>query len=124
MKRIKVFKPQKGIGGMKFNGKAHIDAMYKDPKWIAYSRKYLEINPRCYCCGNPSQAVDHLKAHKGDKTLFWTLNNMLCLCHKCHNTATALFDRFPVQKYNEKLAWLARCRSINQLSFKVMVVPV
>lgn len=124
MKRIAVFKPQKGIGGAKFNGKAHIDALYKDSEWVKYSHKYLGINTKCYCCGNPSQAVDHLKAHKGDKTLFWQLDNMLPLCHRCHNTVTALFDRFAVQKYNDKLKWIGRCRGVNMLSFKVMVVPI
>lgn len=124
MKRITVFKPDRGGGEFKsYNGRAAIEAMYKSKDWENYSKKYLETNPKCYACGSRSQAVDHLKAHKGDKLLFWKADNLLPLCHKCHNRATALFDRFHIQKFQEKLNWLARCRSVNQLTFKVMVLP-
>jgi 5-methylcytosine-specific restriction endonuclease McrA len=124
MEKIKLFKPNKSMSGTsKFNGKAHIDAMYSKKEWVNYSAKYLKINKKCYCCGNFSQAVDHLKAHKGDVFLFEKEDNLIPLCHKCHNTATALFDKYYIQKYNEKLNWLARCRKINMLTFKVMVIP-
>lgn len=122
MKRIKSFSPTNS-GGKKFNSRSHIEAMYKNSVWVNYSKKFLEINVRCYCCGNLSQVTDHLAAHKGNVELFKKNDNHIPLCFKCHNTATSLFDRFYTPKTKEKLEWLARCRSKNNLSFKVYVIP-
>lgn len=119
----KSFKPKTGIGSArKFNGSAHIDAMY-DEKWNKYRAKFLAENPRCYSCGTKATVVDHLHTHKGDYQLFIKRDNHIPLCAKCHNTITGLFDRGPVQRLTEKLLWIARNRSRNELSFKVKVLP-
>lgn len=124
MQKPKQFRPvQTNQSSKKFNGRAGIEAMYKTAEWEKYSRNYLSINTRCYTCGDKSQAVDHLKAHKGDEILFWKLDNMIPLCHRCHNYCTAVFDKFVVQKFNEKLNWLSRIREKNSLDFRVKVVP-
>lgn len=122
MKRTPLYKPTRGTGP-KFDGKAHIKAMYKSPEWVSYSKKYLEINNKCYACGKPSQAVDHLLPHKGNAGLFKQLDNHIPLCFKCHNTCTALFDRYSQPKTEDKMRWLARMREKLQLTFKVFVLP-
>lgn len=123
MRKIKQFTPPKTSPDRKFNGRAEIDALYKTQSWIVFSKKFLSVNRRCYACGLPSTATDHLYAHKGDKSLFEKIDNVIPLCNKCHNTVTAKFDRHFVQKINEKLQWLQAHREIKELTFKVMVVP-
>lgn len=122
MKKNKQFKPSFSVT-KQFNGKAHIDAMYASPEWIEFRVRFLKINPLCYCCGRPSEVVDHIQAHKGDIKLFQKEDNFLPLCSKCHNVATATFDRFTIQKYNDKLNWLARCRERNWITLRVKVIP-
>lgn len=123
MKRTNIFRPNKGVGSKVFNGRAHIDALYKTPEWTEYRIRYLEINKKCYCCGRASTVVDHLKVHRGDIALFEKNDNHIPVCTECHNKITALFDRYPVQKYQEKLNWMSVSRGRNDLSFKVMVIP-
>jgi 5-methylcytosine-specific restriction endonuclease McrA len=124
MKKIKSFTFSSRNNSVKsFNGRANIDAMY-DHDWMKYSLDFLKENPKCYSCGRDSEVTDHIKAHKGDIKLFWKLDNCLPLCHSCHNTITSLFDRFPVQKYQEKLKWLSKNRGINGLTFKVRALPI
>lgn len=41
-----------------------------------------------------SQLVaDHIKAHKGDKHLFWDKTNLQCLCKPCHDGPKQSFER-------------------------------
>lgn len=123
MKKPKLFNPRPSSPGKQFNGKAAIDAMYASDEWKSFRLRFLKINPKCYCCGNPATVTDHIKAWKSDIKLFEKEDNMLPLCARCHNVATATFDRFPVQKYNDKLNWLARCREKNWITVKVFVIP-
>ena len=123
MNRAAKFKPNTTSGAPRYNHRAKIEAMYKSGDWIEYSRKFLSYNPKCYSCGNKSEATDHLTPHKGDENLFWKLDNMIPLCHKCHNTITARFDGKLVPDPIGKLKWIARNRAINTLAFKVKVVP-
>ena len=120
---IKKFSPKK-FEGKKFNSNAAVEKLYKSDDWQSYSRKFLEINDRCYACGARSQVTDHIKAHKGSVELFWKVDNYLPLCFKCHNTITAKFDREKVQKYEAKLRWIAWMRSTNDIGIKVKVVPI
>lgn len=123
MQRPKQFKPTSTSGtDRKFNGRAHIDAMYDDA-WNKYRVRFLKENPRCYCCGRVATVVDHLKVHRGDERLFKQLDNHVPNCEKCHNSITALFDRHPVQKLNDKIKWLQWSRAKNELNFKVKVLP-
>jgi 5-methylcytosine-specific restriction endonuclease McrA len=123
MKRVPVFKPNRGAATKKFNGRAHIDKLYHSSEWMSYRTRYLNINSRCYACGKQSQVVDHLITHKGDIKLFEQNDNHIPLCTICHNKITALFDRYHVQKYQEKLRWLSSSRAKWDISFKVMVIP-
>lgn len=95
------------VTGRSFNGRRAIDKMY-DADWEKYRGKFLAINNECYACGKPSQVVDHLIPHQGDQKLFEKLDNHIPLCIKCHNTATAKFDKNyragnPV---TDKIQWL------------------
>lgn len=123
MKKQPMFKPNFATGTKKFNSREKIDAMYKSPIWVEYSKEFLKTNPKCYSCGSPSQATDHLTPHKGDVTLFEQNNNHIPLCHKCHNTVTALFDRKPVFNLQDKIKWLHNNRERNGISVKVFVLP-
>lgn len=53
---------------------------------------FLMANPLCNHCGGVATVVDHIKAHKGDKTLFWDVTNWQSLCESCHNRKTAKED--------------------------------
>lgn len=123
MKRTKGFKSNISSGiSRKFNGREEIEALYKTADWVKYSRKFLELNPRCYSCGEPSQVTDHVVVHKGDMELFQKTDNSLPLCVRCHNTVTAKFDRYGKSKLQDKLQWLASNRAIKGLSFSVKVL--
>lgn len=122
IKKLNSFKPTTSIG-KSFNGRQAIDDMYRDPDWKDFSKRFLQVNGRCYSCGHKSEVTDHLVAHKGSEKLFTQNDNVIPLCAKCHNTVTALYDRKPVQKYEDKLKWLAKSRERNDLNFKVKVIP-
>lgn len=127
MQKPKTFKLSRGVQGAKiFNPNSHIDAMYKG-EWEDYSKRFLAYNPRCYCCGEHSQATDHIRPHKGDPEIFWKTDNLIPLCHRCHNTITAKFDRVYVKNKEEllhdKLKWIKGCRFFNDLTFSIKVVP-
>ncbi len=124
MLKPKTFKPNTtNPKALKFNGRAHIDAMY-DEDWARHSKAFLKENPRCYACGKKSEVTDHLVPHKGDENLFWKTDNYIPLCHSCHNRITSLFDFKHVagKPINEKLKWLGWSRAKNELNFRVRVV--
>lgn len=123
MSEIKKFSPELTTSAKKFDPNSHIREMYKTAEWNDFRIRFLNVNKKCYACGVPAVAVDHLVAHKGDMALFTKPDNMIPLCTKCHNTVTAKFDRFPVQKYVDKLKWFAQQRMIRGLAFPVKVVP-
>lgn len=126
MKKIKKYDPKNFKAKNSFSDMkaALINKLYDDPKWRAYSREFLGHNPKCYCCGGLATVTDHIIAHKGDVEYFWKEDNYLPLCFRCHNTITALFDRHQHQKYKEKLEWIARNRTVNQITTKVKIVPI
>lgn len=99
--------------------------MYKTTEWQAYRLRFLEINPRCYNCGEHATVVDHLTPHLGDEKLFRQLDNHIPLCESCHNKATALWDRkFVVGgSIRNKVEWMVWNRAAKNLTFKVKVLP-
>jgi 5-methylcytosine-specific restriction endonuclease McrA len=125
-KRAKSYSPRhKREGtGRKFNGRKAIDQMY-DSTWESYRRKFLAINTRCYACGQAATVVDHVRPHKGSKTLFEKTDNHISLCKSDHDRVTTLFDR----KFREgnsidpKLRWLAHKRDSLGLTFRIKVLP-
>jgi len=124
MKKPKVFSPlNRNRETKQFNPRKSRDNMYKSTDWFVYRKAFLSINKSCYCCGHPATVVDHIVAAKDDRELFEKLDNHLPLCHICHNTITALFDRHAKQKLKEKLEWIAEKRKIHGINIVVKVLP-
>ncbi len=64
-----------------------------DARWRAYRRTFLMMHPLCTMCGAKglvaaATVVDHVRAHKGDTTLFWDTGNHRSLCKPCHDART------------------------------------
>jgi 5-methylcytosine-specific restriction endonuclease McrA len=123
MIKPKLFKPNHGGIGKKFDGLKKWEDMY-DAVWAKYRQKFLYNNPNCYCCGSIASVVDHITPAKGDEKLFKKLDNHLPLCSVCHNTITAKFDRNYKQgdAITPKLKWIEGVRSRNQITIRVRVL--
>lgn len=92
--------------------------MYRgNDDWRKFSAAFLEENKSCYCCGEKSQAVDHLMPHAGDTALFEKTGNHIALCSRCHNTVTSKFDRnYRVgDSVEAKVQWLNNERARNEI---------
>lgn len=68
-----------------------------DAKWKVARDWYLRNHPLCVMCHSAGMivaatVVDHIKAHKGDKALFWDRDNWQALCKRCHDSKTARED--------------------------------
>lgn len=66
-------------------------------EWRKAREQFLSINPLCVQCKkinriSAAKVVDHIKAHKGNKQLFWDKSNWQALCVSCHNRKTASKD--------------------------------
>lgn len=73
---------------------ARFRELYADPRWKRASAAYLARNPLCRDCGElgvveAAVEVDHIRRHKGDRTLFWDRTNWQPLCKRCHSRKTA-----------------------------------
>jgi len=110
--------------GREYNPRAAWVRLY-DGDWEKYRVKFLDINPRCYACGERATVVDHLVPHQGDVVLFKKRDNHIPLCKSCHDTITAIHDRRyrPGNPIDRKLLWFANKRSLKDLSFRVKVLP-
>jgi 5-methylcytosine-specific restriction protein A len=80
-------------------GKARADARRPnsgergyDAEWRKARADFLDAHPTCSHCDAPATVVDHVVAHKGDKTLFWDRSNWQPLCKRCHDHKTATQD--------------------------------
>ena len=65
-----------------------------DRKWRNYRKTFLSVFPLCMECKQQNKIteateVDHIKPHKGDRRLFWDLDNHQALCKSCHSIKTA-----------------------------------
>ncbi len=109
-----------------FNGRKHIEMLYASANWQQYRAKFLAVNPRCYNCGKRATVVDHLFPHLGCVKLFEKLDNHIPLCESDHNRVTALFDRRyrAGNNVNPKISWFMRNREMNDLTFRLKVLPV
>lgn len=96
-----------------------------DNEWVKYRAKFIKHNPACYVCGsNYKINVDHIKAHKGDNELFWNNHNHMPLCQHCHSFVTGKFDRYEVQKLEEKIEWIKEQRELRKIDIKIKVIKV
>ena len=72
--------------------------------WQKARKAYLQKHPLCVECMKEGRYVkatdvDHIKAHRGDRTLFWDETNWQPLCHRHHSQKTRKEDRMPVYRY-------------------------
>nr|WP_253201799.1 HNH endonuclease signature motif containing protein [Clostridium sp. DSM 17811] len=70
-----------------------------DSRWRKARNRFLKVNPLCVRCKEQgkitkSNVVDHIKAHRGDKILFWDESNWQSLCKSCHDSKTMTEDRY------------------------------
>jgi 5-methylcytosine-specific restriction protein A len=68
--------------------------------WDKARAGFLAKHTRCECPAHrgkpdapPSDTLDHIIPHKGDKTLFWDRKNWQAMAASCHSTKTGRYDR-------------------------------
>jgi len=64
--------------------------LYKTARWARLRQSVLDADPLCrYCLQaeivEEAKVVDHIRPHKGDPELFWSVDNLQPLCESCHN---------------------------------------
>ena len=75
-----------------------------DNNWRKARNRFLKHNPLCVRCKEEgkvtaAKVVDHIKPHRGDKTLFWDRSNWQSLCERCHNRKTRTEDQYQEYRY-------------------------
>jgi hypothetical protein len=66
---------------------------YNCAHWRRLRAIVLARDPICKMCNRyPSEIADHVKPHKGVRSMFVDLDNLQGLCKKCHDTKTATED--------------------------------
>lgn len=72
--------------------------LYKTVAWKRLRERHLYNEPLCRFCQKagrivPAEAVDHIKPHRGDKTLFHDPNNLQSLCAVHHSASKQLEEK-------------------------------
>ena len=67
--------------------------LYSTAWWKRTRKIMLARQPLCVHCllhnhSTPSIDVDHIIDHRGDHDLFYDINNLQCLCKRCHSRKT------------------------------------
>ena len=63
--------------------------IYMRNDWRRLRKLFLSENPLCVLCrASPAAHVDHIRAHRGDESLFLDWDNLQALCHSCHSAKT------------------------------------
>ena len=69
---------------------ADVQSLYAGKRWKKMRAIILARNPVCAACqAAPATDLDHIVPHKGDKALFFNLDNTQPLCRPCHQAKTA-----------------------------------
>jgi 5-methylcytosine-specific restriction protein A len=68
-----------------------------DARWQRESKEFLKANRWCRPCAlkgrrTPATCVDHVIAHKGDKTKFWDKSNWQPSCGPCNSSKNARLE--------------------------------
>ena len=98
-------------------------AWYQTAAWRDLRRARLKAEPVCRSCealgrSTLARVVDHVRPHKGDRALFFALDNTQSLCAACHDagkqraeragySAAAGADGWPVDPAHPANAWRA-----------------
>lgn len=76
--------------------------LYTSNKWKQLRTKHLREEPLCRVCGSKATEVDHIIAHRGNKDLFYSEENLQSLCHHCHSQKTIKeMEERKKEKWNE-----------------------
>lgn len=72
--------------------------LYDNSRWRKLRLLHLASEPLCRMCAEEGRTtaanvVDHVKAHKGNETLFWDQGNWQSLCKACHDRHKQSEDR-------------------------------
>lgn len=72
--------------------------LYKTKRWYRLRWHQLQAEPICRLCHalgavEAADTVDHIKAHKGDESLFFDGSNLQSLCKHCHDSAKQRQER-------------------------------
>ena len=72
--------------------------LYNTPAWRHLAKRVRDEEPLCRMCRargivRPSEVVDHIVPHKGNKALFWDRENLQALCAPCHNAGKQTQER-------------------------------
>ena len=75
-----------------------------DSAWRKARKEFLQAHPLCEECLKQGRfvkatVVDHVKAHRGDESLFWDRSNWRALCKPCHDMKTGREDSRPLYHY-------------------------
>lgn len=67
---------------------------YQSTAWKRLRDSYKRLHPLCEKCSSngiftPADIVDHVIEIKDDPSLKFSWDNLMCLCHRCHNIKTA-----------------------------------
>lgn len=71
---------------------------YSGRRWRRLRAQQLAIEPCCRLCAarnrvTPATVVDHIKPHKGDKSLFYSPENLQSLCKRCHDAVKQALEK-------------------------------
>lgn len=82
-----------GTGRKQIDDRPNANFRGYDSRWVKARLRYLAQHPLCAICyqsGRTQKAdvVDHIKPHRGDKSLFWDESNWQSLCKECHDYKT------------------------------------
>lgn len=74
-------------------GSAAYHRLYDSVRWRRMRAAQLIASPFCAACAAVglrvrATDVDHIRPHKGNRTLFYDCSNLQSLCHSCHSRKT------------------------------------
>lgn len=77
-----------------YNERRYSEPTLYDARWQKIRQLWLAEHPFCAECErqgavNTGNIVDHIIPHKGDKELFWNMDNWQTLCKRHHDIKTA-----------------------------------
>lgn len=64
-----------------------------DGEWREASKRFLREHRFCRRCGRVATLVDHIRPHRGDRSIFWDRNNWQALCTSCHSSGKQRDER-------------------------------